>query len=333
MPMSSMLTPASPAAWNSRASSPGRSGMTTWTMACRPGPGRRACPGSAPPRRRPAPAGRPGPSGPGRRAAGRGPGGVRQGLRPPRPESGRHRGEHVRDRARRWRPGSASTGPVSPAAIRVTSRRPWPGQGQRAVAGVCASRAAMAAATTCGACETSATQRSCSAALTWTGSAPQAAARASIARETRGRGRADRGRSPRDGRGTGRPAPRPARTAPARTAGARARTRPGRSRARPGLAERQRLHAGHVGVAAGQPGAPGRAARVGRHRLPAARPARRRRPGPPAAALRARHRAVPCPPRCRRPAGPPPGRGRPARRSRPRAAAPAPPRCRSARSR
>src|ERR1700722_17634372 len=39
----------------------------------------------------------------------------------------------------------------------------------------------MAADSTCGACDTRATQRSCSAALTWAGSAPQTRARASIA--------------------------------------------------------------------------------------------------------------------------------------------------------
>src|SRR5207248_915941 len=50
-----------------------------------------------------------------------------------------------------------------------------------------ASRAAIAAATTCGAWETSATQRSCSAAVAVTGSAPQARASAVTAVTAPGR--------------------------------------------------------------------------------------------------------------------------------------------------
>ncbi len=70
--------------------------------------------------------------------------------------------------------------PVSPAAIRVTSRSPWPAR-DRAPSLASASRAAMAADSTCGACETRATHRSCSATLTSAGSAPQVRARAPIA--------------------------------------------------------------------------------------------------------------------------------------------------------
>jgi hypothetical protein len=61
----------------------------------------------------------------------------------------------------------------SPAAILVTSRSPCPASAS-APGAASSSRAAIAAATTCGACETSATHWSCSAGPTCTGSAPQA---------------------------------------------------------------------------------------------------------------------------------------------------------------
>src|SRR5262249_6712299 len=66
--------------------------------------------------------------------------------------------------------------PGSPAAILVTSRRPGPARA-RAPGGASAHCAAIALATRCGTCETSATHRSCSAGDIRTGCAPQALAR------------------------------------------------------------------------------------------------------------------------------------------------------------
>ena len=131
MPMSSMLTPASPAAWNSRASSPGRSGMTTWTTALSRRGLCRACPGSAPPRRRPSL----------QQAAStlhRGVVGACGGA----PVSASASATAARSAA--TRASTSATGaalaaricvhsPVSPAAILVTSRRPWPARAERAV--------------------------------------------------------------------------------------------------------------------------------------------------------------------------------------------------------
>ena len=67
--------------------------------------------------------------------------------------------------------------PVSPAAILVTSRSPCPARSS-ASRGAASRRAAMAAATRCGACEISATHRSWAAGSVRTGTAPHARTRA-----------------------------------------------------------------------------------------------------------------------------------------------------------
>ena len=156
-----MLTPAAPAAWNSRASSPGRSGMTDLDDGELARPRRRACRGS-------------GPRPPGRgRAAPRRP-------CPARPPSASMRAASARSAA--TAASTSATGaaladriwvhrPVSPGRDPGHVAQPLPGQLERLVRGACSSRAAIAAATRCGACEMSATQRSCAAGSVRTGTA------------------------------------------------------------------------------------------------------------------------------------------------------------------
>ncbi len=64
--------------------------------------------------------------------------------------------------------------PGSEAAIRVTSRMPWP-HSRTAVSSACSSRAATRLDSSCGVCETSATARSCASASITTGTARHSA--------------------------------------------------------------------------------------------------------------------------------------------------------------
>ena len=229
MPTSSMLTPASPAAWNSRASSPGWSPMTTWT--------------SVSVRRRAAVACRESGRPPLPRVQQRRSARLRPASSPSvRPRSARprsasaaadqvrgQRGEHLGDRRRRWRPGSASTGRCP--RPRSGSRRAGPGRPAPARApGASLSRAAMAAGD-----HVRRVRDQRDPAVVLGGDWPDRLRAAGPGQRRRPRPRPPRAmsrprrRSPRGGRGTGRPAPRPGRTAPGRTAGARARTSSGRS--------------------------------------------------------------------------------------------------------
>ncbi len=137
---------------------------------------------------------------------------------------------------------------LSPAAILVTSRRPCPAS-PSASAGTDegASLAAIATATRCGACDTSATQRSWVSGSVVTGTAPHATASevtAATAAARRLRQRAQRPGPAEEqvGLGGGGPVPLPARQR------MRGHVRLQVAAEFPCLRDRQRLHAGDVGV-------------------------------------------------------------------------------------
>ena len=142
--------------------------------------------------------------------------------------------------------------PASPTAIRVASRRPGPAR-LSASGGTDsgASCAAMAAATTCGACEISATQRSWVSASVTTGSAPHAVTSAVTVAAVSARGLGSRAQRPGPAEeevrpGCGLPGPFPAgQRMSGHVAGDVAAGLPG-----PG--QGQRLHAGDVRVAVRQ---------------------------------------------------------------------------------
>ena len=234
-----MFTPAAPAALNSRASSPGRSAMTTWTTAEVPRlpavlAGDARDPGPAPVEQAGHVASRGALVSPASSRAA-----ARQVLG--------HGRDHLGDRAG---VGGQDLGPQRAVAGRDPGdvAQALPGQPERVGRDRRgASRAAIATATRCGACETSATQRSWVSGSVVTGTAPHATASAVTAADRVGAVS-----------GSGHSAQVRPRNRSAWAAAGPCRSRPasgcdGHVRLQvaaelPRLRHRQRLHAGDVGV-------------------------------------------------------------------------------------